>query len=115
MAETGKPIPEVEIHIASRRNYGVPRVTAELRRQGRVVNRKRVERIMREAQHRCIGVELVIVCGPYGFRAGGYTPSSKSGGTPVHRMVETAEGCRLAAAAVAALLDELAAVAGERG
>ncbi|MFI5987915.1 IS3 family transposase [Streptomyces sp. NPDC051555] len=36
------------IHIASRRKYGVPRVTAELRRQGRVVNRKRVERIMRE-------------------------------------------------------------------
>lgn len=36
------------IHIASRRNYGVPRVTAELRRQGREVNRKRVERVMRE-------------------------------------------------------------------
>jgi hypothetical protein len=36
------------IHIASRRNYGVPRVTAELRRQGRVVNRKRVARVMRE-------------------------------------------------------------------
>jgi putative transposase len=36
------------IHIASRRNYGVPRVTAQLRRQGRVVNRKRVERVMRE-------------------------------------------------------------------
>ncbi|MCX4734292.1 IS3 family transposase [Streptomyces sp. NBC_01363] len=36
------------IHLASRRNYGVPRVTAELRRQGRLVNRKRVERVMRE-------------------------------------------------------------------
>ncbi|WP_329460743.1 IS3 family transposase [Streptomyces sp. NBC_01497] len=36
------------IHIASRRNYGVPRVTAQLRRQGRVVSRKRVERVMRE-------------------------------------------------------------------
>ncbi|MFF8717758.1 IS3 family transposase [Streptomyces sp. NPDC015184] len=36
------------IHIASRRNYGVPRVTAELRRQGRQVNRKRVARVMRE-------------------------------------------------------------------
>ncbi|GAB2965696.1 IS3 family transposase [Streptomyces heilongjiangensis] len=36
------------IHIASRRNYGVPRVTAELRRQGRVVNHKRVARVMRE-------------------------------------------------------------------
>ncbi|MEU9624226.1 IS3 family transposase [Streptomyces sp. NPDC048155] len=36
------------IHIASRRNYGVPRVTAELHRQGRVVNHKRVARVMRE-------------------------------------------------------------------
>ena len=39
------------IHIASRRNYGVPRVTAELRRPGRLgrpVNRKRVARVMRE-------------------------------------------------------------------
>ncbi|MER5538827.1 IS3 family transposase [Streptomyces mirabilis] len=36
------------IHIASRRNYGVPRVTAELRRRGRPVNRKRVARVMRE-------------------------------------------------------------------
>ncbi|MFF2956771.1 IS3 family transposase [Kitasatospora sp. NPDC057965] len=36
------------IHPASRGAYGVPRVHAELRRQGRAVNRKRVERIMRE-------------------------------------------------------------------
>ncbi|WP_327277543.1 IS3 family transposase [Streptomyces sp. NBC_01224] len=36
------------IHLASRRNYGVPRVTAEPRRRGRLVNRKRVERVMRE-------------------------------------------------------------------
>lgn len=36
------------IHLASRRNYGVPRVTAELRRQDRLVNRKRVARVMRE-------------------------------------------------------------------
>lgn len=36
------------IHLASRRNYGVPRVTAELRRQGRRVNHKRVARVMRE-------------------------------------------------------------------
>jgi transposase InsO family protein len=36
------------IHIASRRNHGVPRVTAELRRRGRPVNRKRVARVMRE-------------------------------------------------------------------
>ncbi|MFJ1697320.1 IS3 family transposase [Streptomyces sp. NPDC087532] len=36
------------IHLASHRNYGVPRVTAELRRRGRPVNRKRVERVMRE-------------------------------------------------------------------
>ncbi|MEU3911424.1 IS3 family transposase [Streptomyces sp. NPDC029721] len=37
------------IHIVSRRNYGVPRVTAELRRQGRPVNHKRVARVMRES------------------------------------------------------------------
>ncbi|MEU9365184.1 IS3 family transposase [Streptomyces avermitilis] len=36
------------IHLASRGNYGVPRVTAALRRQGRAVNRKRVARLMRE-------------------------------------------------------------------
>lgn len=36
------------IHLASRHNYGVPRVTAALRRQGRLVNRKRVERVMRQ-------------------------------------------------------------------
>ncbi|MFE9728843.1 IS3 family transposase [Streptomyces sp. NPDC005794] len=36
------------IHVASKRTYGVPRVTAQLRRQGRLVNHKRVERIMRE-------------------------------------------------------------------
>ncbi|MFD6415868.1 IS3 family transposase [Streptomyces sp. NPDC060194] len=41
------------IHVASKGTYGVPRVTAELRRQGRTVNRKRVERIMRE--HRITG------------------------------------------------------------
>ncbi|MEU1028310.1 IS3 family transposase [Streptomyces mirabilis] len=41
------------IHLASRKNYGVPRVTAALRRQGRVVNHKRVTRIMRE--HRIAG------------------------------------------------------------
>ncbi|WP_405683505.1 IS3 family transposase [Streptomyces sp. NBC_01387] len=36
------------IHVASKRTYGVPRVTAELRRHGQLVNRKRVERVMRE-------------------------------------------------------------------
>ncbi|MBT2459575.1 IS3 family transposase [Streptomyces sp. ISL-86] len=36
------------IHLASLGNYGVPRVTAALRRLGRTVNRKRVERVMRE-------------------------------------------------------------------
>ncbi|MFJ1730859.1 IS3 family transposase [Streptomyces sp. NPDC088254] len=36
------------LHIASRCTYGVPRVHAELRRLDRRVNRKRVERIMRE-------------------------------------------------------------------
>ncbi|GGT43852.1 IS3 family transposase [Streptomyces chromofuscus] len=38
----------IVIHVASRRTYGVPRVTAELRGRGRLVNRKRVERLMRE-------------------------------------------------------------------
>ncbi|MFI9611391.1 IS3 family transposase [Streptomyces sp. NPDC052023] len=36
------------LHIASRHTYGVPRIHAELRRLDRRVNRKRVERIMRE-------------------------------------------------------------------
>ncbi|ATZ22158.1 Integrase core domain protein [Streptomyces lavendulae subsp. lavendulae] len=36
------------IHLASRQNYGVPRITAELRRQGRRGNHERVARIMRE-------------------------------------------------------------------
>ncbi|WP_107093891.1 IS3 family transposase [Streptomyces sp. AS58] len=36
------------IHAGSRRAYGAPRVTAALRRQGRRINRKRVERLMRE-------------------------------------------------------------------
>ncbi|WP_030866871.1 IS3 family transposase [Streptomyces sp. NRRL S-37] len=36
------------LHIASRHTYGVPRIHADLRRLGRRVNRKRVERVMRE-------------------------------------------------------------------
>jgi transposase InsO family protein len=36
------------IHLASKGAYGVPRVHAELRRLGRTVNRKQVERVMRE-------------------------------------------------------------------
>lgn len=36
------------IHVASKRTYDVPRIHAELRRQGRLVNRKRVERLMHE-------------------------------------------------------------------
>lgn len=36
------------IHVGSRGAYGSPRVTAALRRDGRRLNRKKVERIMRE-------------------------------------------------------------------
>ena len=36
------------LHTTSRRAYGSPRITAALRRQGQRVNRKRVERLMRE-------------------------------------------------------------------
>ncbi|OLZ42809.1 IS3 family transposase [Amycolatopsis keratiniphila] len=36
------------IHAQHRGAYGWPRITAELRRRGRVVNHKRVERLMRE-------------------------------------------------------------------
>ncbi|WP_123798536.1 IS3 family transposase [Amycolatopsis keratiniphila] len=36
------------IHAEHRRAYGILRITAELRRRGRVVNHKRVERLMRE-------------------------------------------------------------------
>jgi transposase InsO family protein len=36
------------IHAAHRTSYGSPRVTVELRRRGRRVNRKKVERIMRQ-------------------------------------------------------------------
>ncbi|MFF1344160.1 IS3 family transposase [Streptomyces sp. NPDC058290] len=37
-----------KIHARSRRAYGAPRITAALRRRGRRINRKRVERLMRE-------------------------------------------------------------------
>ncbi|MEU6973805.1 IS3 family transposase [Kitasatospora aureofaciens] len=43
-----------EIHAASRGAYGAPRVHAELRRKGHGINRKRVERIMRERDIRGI-------------------------------------------------------------
>ncbi|MFC8016443.1 IS3 family transposase [Streptomyces cinereoruber] len=36
------------IHLASKHTYGAPRIHAELRRLGRRINRKRVERVMRE-------------------------------------------------------------------
>lgn len=38
-----------QIHVGSRGAYGVPRVHAALRRQGLVINRKKVERVMAEA------------------------------------------------------------------
>jgi putative transposase len=37
-----------KIHVAHRKAYGARRVVHELRRRGRVVNRKKVERIMRQ-------------------------------------------------------------------
>ncbi|MFF7183400.1 IS3 family transposase [Streptomyces sp. NPDC008121] len=37
-----------KIHMRPRGAYGAPRVTAVLRRKGRRINRKKVERIMRE-------------------------------------------------------------------
>ena len=43
-----------EVHAASGGAYGSPRVTAELRAGGEVVNRKRVERLMRA--HRIAGI-----------------------------------------------------------
>ena len=42
------------IHAASRGAYGSPRVHAELRRRGHEINRKKVERLMRE--HRIAGI-----------------------------------------------------------
>ncbi|MGW3046052.1 IS3 family transposase, partial [Kitasatospora sp. NPDC001159] len=44
------------VHRETRGAYGVPRVHAELRAQGRVVNRKRIARLMRE--HGIIGRHL---------------------------------------------------------
>ncbi|MFI6279814.1 IS3 family transposase [Streptomyces sp. NPDC050988] len=41
-----------EIHASSRGAYGAPRVHAALRRGGHTVNRKKVERIMRESDIR---------------------------------------------------------------
>lgn len=45
-----------EVHRETRGAYGVPRVHAELRAQGRVVNRKRIARLMRD--HGIIGRHL---------------------------------------------------------
>src|SRR5690554_8220016 len=46
-----------EIHQEHRAAYGSPRVAVELRRRGRRVNRKRVERIMRH--HGIVGVTQI--------------------------------------------------------
>ncbi|MFC5956906.1 IS3 family transposase [Streptomyces pratens] len=54
-----------EIHAGSRGAYGAPRVTAALRRKGRRINRKKVERIMRERDIR--GITLP-PCPPTGRR-----------------------------------------------
>ena len=41
-----------EIHENSGRTYGSRKITAKLRRNGKVVNHKRIERLMREADIR---------------------------------------------------------------
>ncbi|MFK0287428.1 IS3 family transposase [Streptomyces sp. NPDC090499] len=47
--QEGELVAEIRhIHTASRRAYGAPRITAALRRKGRRINRKKVERLMRE-------------------------------------------------------------------
>lgn len=45
-----------QIHADTHGTYGSPRITVELRAQGRIVNRKRVERLMR--QHELVGRHL---------------------------------------------------------
>ncbi|MFD1275964.1 IS3 family transposase [Streptomyces kaempferi] len=42
------------LHAGSRGAYGAPRIHAALRRAGRVVNSKKVERLMRK--HRIVGI-----------------------------------------------------------
>jgi transposase InsO family protein len=49
------------LHAGSRGAYGAPRIHAALRRAGRVVNEKRVERLMRE--HRIVGITRRRRCG----------------------------------------------------
>jgi transposase InsO family protein len=53
-AENSLAVEISEIHREHRGAYGSPRVAVELRRRGRAVNRKRVERIMRH--HAIVGV-----------------------------------------------------------
>lgn len=43
-----------QVHAEHRAAYGSPRITVELRRRGRVINHKRVERVMRE--HGIVGI-----------------------------------------------------------
>ncbi|MFF7191667.1 IS3 family transposase [Streptomyces sp. NPDC008222] len=51
----GELVAEIrQIHTASRRAYGAPRITAALRGKGRRINRKKVERLMRERDIRGI-------------------------------------------------------------
>ena len=49
-----------DVHHETRGAYGVPRVHAELRAQGRVVNRKRIAPLMRE--HGIVGRHLRKCC-----------------------------------------------------
>ncbi|MFD1275715.1 IS3 family transposase [Streptomyces kaempferi] len=57
------------LHAGSRGAYGAPRIHAALRRAGRVVNSKKVERLMRK--HRIVGITR---------RGGGPDPAGEAGG-----------------------------------